>query len=460
MASRDWTAFAVTSGRSNEEGRKGEEGQREDEDLKVAGSRGEEGEEGKEDEDAVKASPFDKVPDELLEDILSLVFEGRPKPPTSLFTVCKRFYIVGRPQWFKTFDNVGRASSPHLLVQADVHPVVRQATVWFSYEDELDGIRLKSALSALFKNLTELTITGSVDLDPSFHALPLVFSTALRALKHLRRLRFDLEDTWEFEDVQFTIGHDLPHLSHLELYRGGLNAASQMLSVPCPALRHLVLDLGYTQHEMFSLIPWSTLTTLRVRLDVPDDFSDLAEFIESAASSCTLPLHDLVLVSVFLQKDANAQLEVRALFRALGRTSLQRFEFSSDLPWGIPDNLAVLSSVKHLSIHQRPRDVHYQRFFATNDILELRKLLNSFPSLTYIHLDDFRFNDAEDMQACHLLPPDSVDFAGRLPHLLAMLAVLRATTVLRFEWSVNEVKYVWSRSRSEEDFGVDRYRPY
>ncbi|GAA5878103.1 hypothetical protein JCM8547_002830 [Rhodosporidiobolus lusitaniae] len=68
MASPATNALVSTRGGSDEEGRKGEEGTREGAKSVVAGSsgsRGSEDKDGRDDEEAVKGSPVDKLPDEI-----------------------------------------------------------------------------------------------------------------------------------------------------------------------------------------------------------------------------------------------------------------------------------------------------------------------------------------------------------------------------------------------------------
>ncbi|GAA5869932.1 hypothetical protein JCM8547_008108 [Rhodosporidiobolus lusitaniae] len=235
MASPATNAFVLTKGGSDVEGSKGEEGTGLCDRLVVAGS------------------PFDKLPNELLEHILSLLFEYKPKFSALLLTVNKRFYDLGRPRYFASVDNHRWSSSGiQLILPQAVQLLVRYVNLWISAAESSSSAQYQCVWVSTCRNLTELAIReirGAVDTFPS------ALTDTLRSLPHLRRLTFDFSEYWTFEDTDFTFGKDLPLLEELEIDSASNSVLQQLLPQPCPPLRGLSLKYDELAASTYRLFP-------------------------------------------------------------------------------------------------------------------------------------------------------------------------------------------------------------
>ncbi|GAA5876081.1 hypothetical protein JCM8547_002631 [Rhodosporidiobolus lusitaniae] len=240
MTSADTTALVSTKGGTDEDGRKGEEGQKQAGcarrrflpssggarrlarwsfgDLTAAVSsnlRIEEDKEDTEDDGVVQGSAFDKLPDELLDHILSFLFTKTTRSSRLLrsLVVNKRIYDLARAQQASSwhFDSV---VASRFVFERDLHHHVHFLTVETKKDDTaLPEMRMMTL--SMFSNLTKLEFTGRFQPDYVFEP-PSLFVHTLKSLTKLKKLSLLFSSPFCMPRSA-ALGADLPHLKHLRV---------------------------------------------------------------------------------------------------------------------------------------------------------------------------------------------------------------------------------------------------
>ncbi|GAA6019364.1 hypothetical protein JCM10207_001272 [Rhodosporidiobolus poonsookiae] len=133
-------------------------------------------------------------------------------------------------------------------------------------------------------------------------------------------------------------------------------------------------------------------------------------------------------------------------------------------PYKVLKHFAPSPSVKHLELDFADKSL------ATKDALFFLTALleTSFPSLVSLEVHHVHFEhvstittilvDDDDVESDN--PPNSLKYKLHHLALLPFLDYLRSSTVLVFKWNRGVLSDRWVRRTREEDFQVDRYRPF
>ncbi|GAA5856115.1 hypothetical protein JCM8547_002986 [Rhodosporidiobolus lusitaniae] len=386
------TALVSTKGGTDEEREKREDGQREDEDLVVAGSSVLEVEEDKvekEKDGAVKRSPFDKLPDGVLEIILEEAMESAPPNFVDLLTVNKRFFRLARPRWFAEWY-VGGDEMRKVLGEPSTWPFFRRFAL-SSYGGVIASFSYECAVLAQLQNLTHLEPVDRITQGEQV-VLPIAFTDALRLLKNLKSLAIDLNQGFSFSDASFSVGRDLLQLRMLHLGPGS-RCAAQLLAVSCPGLRELNTIWAWQDSQPTPAVPWASVVSIVAFLG-PLQVSNLVGSLEGYLNSSTPP------PSLPLK---------RLRLRGLALWDAQDFDFEKRNKL----EMSILQMLKRTS------------------------LLECFPSLRNLELHGAKFEGTSPPSIPRReLDPTSSAFIVAYPTLFALLAVLVRTTVRRSRGSL------------------------
>ncbi|GAA6030261.1 hypothetical protein JCM8097_009015 [Rhodosporidiobolus ruineniae] len=285
--------------------------------------------------DEVKApSPFDRLPDEVVVEILRQAFGDSStwfKPVLPKTTVLgKRLHYLTQQVWLERHDRAPR------------------------YEGLMVG---------LFPNLTTVhaaLATSEEEDDPDEPVpLPNTFTESLRLLRNLRELDIQPGQSWQLEAPSFSIARDLPNLSSLSL-DPGCTCLRQLLASQ-PSLKHLQLA-PRPDPSSCQLIPWTTLKTLSLNLSR----SDYADAFESDSNSGSEAETGTVVEQVN-----------KSLQAALFPSSELDFHYSAallDLP-----HLSQLPTVLGLTLYGQQ---HWSAsaVVTTNHLPSIHRFLSAFPS--------------------------------------------------------------------------------
>ncbi|GAA5856007.1 hypothetical protein JCM8547_002938 [Rhodosporidiobolus lusitaniae] len=404
-------------------------------DLVVAvssGSGGGEAKEGKEDDRGVKDSPFDKLPDELLQHILAKILEDRRREGLLIMTVNKRFLRLARPQWYREVDF---DSANGRILQLILHPRERELVHSFTCRPTSvdESCRLyEYAVVSLLPNLTTLRVHTA---ETEF---PTAMSDALRQCKHLVELAIYSDEYWSFEDDDWSFGKDLPQLRRLDL--GPFCLSYTRLSPVSP-------------HHLST----SNSSTMLTSLTRPNSCT---------FSSQPFPLRRLVLpAAAFMMFQSHVPTpwprasseDYTKLFLALSQSPIETLEMGISL-----EHVPKLCSFPHVKSLVLCIEEHYGTPYIVTprDLLGLDEVLTAFVNLDTLILEDFHFADEQTMQASSNLAPNSPTFLLHFPSLAALLPTVHRSGLLQFTWISHELSYVWDRSSREEDFEVERFRPF
>ncbi|GAA5881199.1 hypothetical protein JCM8547_003533 [Rhodosporidiobolus lusitaniae] len=276
MTSPRTTALVSTKGGTDEDWRKGEEGQRESEDLVVAvssESRDEEDEERKEDDGVANGSAFDKVPDELLDQILSFFFTDFARSSADLAPsiVSKRIYVLARARWALSPWQINSSVTSRFVPQRDLHHFVRKLYIHVK-NDEPAHFMSRMAVASIFTKLEEVVLTGGCPRGD--FEFPSLFVNFLKNLERLRRLDFDLYSSIKFP-TSFTFATDLPHLRDLRFCNNSRSFPDLLGGEH--TLRALELDMALLRDGSGLFLSWRSLRRFKV------DFSRYHPAVEAQA---------------------------------------------------------------------------------------------------------------------------------------------------------------------------------
>ncbi|GAA6031337.1 hypothetical protein JCM8097_005607 [Rhodosporidiobolus ruineniae] len=399
------------------------------------------------------ASPFDRLPNEVVADILDELFHGdedySPKLPDLL--VNRRIFLVAKAVWHSS-QTLDSEHLHRLVLAADVRPLVRRIAYTLSGEG-VSSFKFETLSLTVFENLRTLSLTGPVhrELEP-VAALPAAWSDALASLKHLRSLNLDFDEDFELVDRTFSIGSHLPSLRSLSLGTSCL-CKHQLLDYPCPNLQSLGLmwDVDVTASP-FSVIPWTTLINLSVvlwddkqtQVQADAGLAPLGQL--NSTTPAALPLRRLELADPILLPPSVSPL-------LLGATSLQRLDLSPKAPSQMPIDFRPVPSPSTLVLHQTPSIFH-----DSEELYGLYQMLSIFPSLTHLCLEDSGPEYPETAPDRQSLEPNSPEFILRYPALTALLAALTKTGITHLTWQTDPEMYRWTRSGVEASFVGERWR--
>ncbi|GAA5841280.1 hypothetical protein JCM11251_001613 [Rhodosporidiobolus azoricus] len=378
------------------------------------------------------ASPFDRLPDELVSHILCDLDESlwNSWGDRSLSAVCvsKRFARLAVPIWAENLMLRYGSHADHLhqlLPRPNLRPFVRHFGACF--EDKLT-IQDECAALSLLTNLRLVMLGCDLSQDSEFDediiTIPAALTDALRCLRQLRNLDLGFRQPISLEDPTFAIGKDVPSLRQLKLEtQSSAPVVSQLLQPP---------HVGLTS------------------LDLEDGLGKLVESFRAAAlrnKDTPLPLEHLACRALILTEvDPSADVPVFDLAQMAQVTRL-----SITLPdfFFLPQTVPVMPSVQHLEIEGRNTKMYDTTLFRY-----FTDLLRLFPSLLYLNLQGFAF--AKDPYSA-LDPVSSTDFISYHPTLPGLLFILRQTSVKEFVWQFAKRRHRWYRTSTEDDWETESY---
>ncbi|GAA5856013.1 hypothetical protein JCM8547_002941 [Rhodosporidiobolus lusitaniae] len=425
----------------------------EDSAVDQSGLRVEEDKVGQGEASAAEGSPFDLLPVELLRKILFFAIEPREMSDVGVLLVNKTCYDVGRSDW--------RQEEHAFMLNLELDAI--------GADDEV--LQLECRSIGAFTHLRSLRLSGLFLEDVS---LPYELSDALRQLEHLRSLTLSINRAWDMEDTSFCVANDLPQLRHLVLNRH-CSCAKRFLTPPPTALETFETTIGEHSPDLNSTIPWLSIPCVKLR-PIHDPRVDLKELIAEVDTQQPTPTTCAVPHFSFLSKSSNhlkfdLATDLKFLHRVVLATGIESLELDCIVPLRPSPVLPPLPSVRSLILRAviwntpgRPEPPMIAR-----DLLELHKILSSFPSLHSLVLYDFLFDAPSALSSPPPPPaapppltgPDSLEFQLRLPLLTTFLCAVRKTKVVRFAWRIKEgVGYEWVRRDEGEEFQVERYRAF
>ncbi|GAA6038068.1 hypothetical protein JCM8097_007530 [Rhodosporidiobolus ruineniae] len=440
------SAAPSTGGGANEENKHGEQGA---EELKAA-------------------SPFDRLPDE----VVGLIVDGAAdygKRELSTFALNRRLYRIAREVYWSELHAASEGNGPRRIIKrlAREHDRQRQIRrLWYFNPKRLESAGdYESAILTGLTNLVELQLT-------TFGVrVPAHLTETIQGYSKLTKLTLSFygDATTEdaFEDPSFSLGSHLPLVNTL-VFDINTRGVVQLLSQPCPNLKRLDLAVTPQSKSIIPLLPWSSLVTLSIRLP---HVRTLGYFqrplfkisIQLDQRATAIPLRRLALHNMILERTpyyGGADQETLTidqtleLFKLLAQTSVEHLQLL--LPGSLDDidEVVTIPSVRSVKLRlggEKQLDV---RDAATPH--KLYTLLRLFPNLEYLELEYFDF--APDRY--HTDPPaDSIEFLLKRPTLCALLAYLRQSALLSLTLdNLGDSKHRWTRRTKDEEFRVERYK--
>ncbi|GAA6031299.1 hypothetical protein JCM8097_005591 [Rhodosporidiobolus ruineniae] len=431
--------------------------------------------------EAVKASPFDRLPDEIVLQVLDHLFHDGDGAELIDLLVCNRLWSLAESVYHSVW-----APKPAEVLQRYFEPEVRRSVRALDYSPSGDGVpsfAFETLALTAFSNITVLAFEGTPTAgNNSLVYLPTSFSRALTSFQHLVYLSLDFDVDFAFSDPSFSVGANLPWLR--ELFLGHTcQSQLQLLLHPQSHLRHLAVNLNAAARSEALLggLPWSDLTSLSLALRDENDeepeegvvaLGQLVSSLQTAlypsnsTSPVPLPLRRFELFDVIFQHSATASagstarrafdLALVPFFDLLKFTSLERLELYLESPSEIPNGLGRVPCVTSLGLVCS--DVDFSR---TGEVEGIFKLLDRFPSVTRLDLHHGIFSPAVSSSDRLALAPDSPLFLIRHPPLSALLSALARSPVMDFSWvdySGSAERYRWTRSSVAERFVGERWR--
>ncbi|GAA6030262.1 hypothetical protein JCM8097_009016 [Rhodosporidiobolus ruineniae] len=325
-------------------------------DFCIVGRAEEEGEDGEHGFSCLKpSSPFDRLPDELVLQILQAVRAGILLPTRDVeMLVNKRMYRLAQSIWNSRwiFDEVvARRPSPAVCA-AIQH-------LQYGFPDIEIIAEVRGRAIGTFANLTSLQIDLISDVDDERTVfLPKTLTDSLRSLKHLQDLTFfdDSDGTCDFEDKDFSIATDLPSLRSLHL--GALFLCVGQLLTPPPTFEHLYV-FTYADDPALQLLPWATVDSLSLSLGQPTGMVLPLQEVNKGLQTALYPI----------PTDMRNLLTFLAAFPALERLHLRQVKFGEKkLP---PRRSTVRPSVNFLHRHPALRGLIDHLYHARTNVLVL-----------------------------------------------------------------------------------------
>ncbi|GAA5912781.1 hypothetical protein JCM6882_000422 [Rhodosporidiobolus microsporus] len=415
---------------------------------------------------AVQASPFDRLPDELLSAILSFV---RPLSSLSKISINKRFLRLGQPLWTVSVTPE-HYRQPSVLQAFNRRPdlQLRVQTVSAHFPDEPDVFSYECTIYHLFRNLKSLDLGGSFLAPRGGGAvyLEFAFTDALRSLTSLRQLSLVFYNDVELEDDTFSLGKDLPRLEDVTIRSAGHSTPllPQLLETPCPSVRRLNIEMSGEDTDAFSTFPWQSLVVLGLALpsNLVNAQAFLSSFEQALDANPSLPLSHLALGNRILGSKhpivgfGTSSANTVQLFDLFRRARIDNLELGLALDALTPPDILPLPSVQTLVLRGPGVDCS-----STTLLLTLTCLLDIFPSSARLTLHGFTFGSKAIPDALKKAAPPSSSFFLARPTLLTFLHYLRETRILEFNWIPDRlVRYRWCRQKGGDEFEAETFRPF
>ncbi|GAA6038114.1 hypothetical protein JCM8097_007553 [Rhodosporidiobolus ruineniae] len=428
-------------------------------------------EEGAED---VKASPFDRLPDEVLSLVLDFALAEFSCPASAILAllVSRRFYALARPLAYHSVDCCDNETFESLVRRRDLHAVPHKLS-YRIYKSELGCALTRGwAMISLYDNLATVDLASNPIQSGKGGApvLPSSLTDTLSRLLSLSTLKLNLCSNLVLEDPAFSIGNDLPRLRQVEL-RVGKECGLQLLEGPMPRLQRIALSAALAL-KVISKLPWSSLTgfeltadgeTSKALLALGRHFRALVPALKPSSSPCSL-LPPLPLTSFAVSaapKSAEVVTEtcldlISNLLNGSYFANVVSLDLSiSSLPTFPPFAVKSLQSLRF-----RTEDNDYSQPAA---LLRLCRFLSTLPQLHTLVLVDFDFSPSVPRHKRALLNPESDEFLQLHPALHTFVSTFVCkSAILRFDWTDRHDEYVWRWVRRcvREEFQVDRYEVF
>ncbi|GAA6030307.1 hypothetical protein JCM8097_009039 [Rhodosporidiobolus ruineniae] len=449
--------------------------------------------------EVVPSSPFDRLPDEVVVEILR---QAMPSTywdvPLDSMIVNKRIFALFQPLRFSRFYFSELSNA--ILARPKEIGTVAHLEYWASPSHPqvvVDECRMLD----VFRNLTSLTVKLLPDVlaheapEEAAHAtsysfgvedgpleehireygFPLTFTESLKQLKHLEYLYLRPRSEYKLEDSTFSIARDLPQLRRLVLDEP--SSSLHQLLTPSPCLSHLrlfrfdAMDFTTSSREdlPLDLLPWSILVSLSIDLGSFGDWQPaLAKLVASLEDALfpsvpidwpgKLPLRRLHLYDPLVDESQPrssglSAVDIRRLFELLAVTGTEEVGFDLSIALHYPDELPALPSVKVLRISARDERAMEQ----PDHVAAFSIFLRSAPALEYLELHGVLFSASYPKTG---VAPVSLDMLFQYSPLFDLLAAIRPSTILSVAWNPPYANhaYRWIRSAADEDFEVDWYR--
>lgn len=152
----------------------------------------------------------------------------------------------------------------HLILRPDLQPLV--VSFSWSFTDAL-------TIPYDFTALRLLTHLRSLDIELTGEAenlfLPRAFTEALKAFRNLEALTLEIEMDVVFEDSEFSIGQDLPHLRNLTLWSHNPESSPlpRLMRHTCPNLETFRILDACEEDNAYKLIPWTTVKSVNINVE-------------------------------------------------------------------------------------------------------------------------------------------------------------------------------------------------
>lgn len=226
-------------------------------------------------------SLFHRLPAELLRLILELAETDSTSAPLLPYTFGDARDGIVQELFGRSFSNDWENDEDFRMLAArtdDRHLRYRHARYSPPDDDDATAYSYQTAILSSLKNLRHLDFEYFDPVD-----IPKHFTDALATFSHLQTLCLATEgptDHLTFEDSTFCLGRALPSLSH---FRSSfpLVPLVQLLSQPCPNLKRLDVWIDAKDRDSFACLPWSSLTSLTLDVDIASGVKPLRFFSSS-----------------------------------------------------------------------------------------------------------------------------------------------------------------------------------
>ncbi|GAA6038059.1 hypothetical protein JCM8097_007523 [Rhodosporidiobolus ruineniae] len=355
-----------------------------------------------------KASPFNRLPDEVIEQVFVYVFADSGGPGVQRVAVNRRLYTLSLRVRYRNIE-LGSAMLDRLVRDRRLHSVPREVFYTLK-EDYLETlVKHEWAMISLFDGISSFNfaarrLPGYVP-SPRID-VPRAVTATLRGLSNLSHLRLRFDSEWRFLDSNFSIGRDLPHLRQLEIASAGLI--------------EICLTEERQPENQFQLPPLVELLK-----DVPTTTPLLLRHLELA----------ILIAPTLGRPNTISSEDLHTLLRSPQLTHLERLSLRLEKEIPDPPSPALTQD---------------------DQLSRLIRFLPAFPSLHTLTLENFD-HDGSDREES--LPPRRDPLLNPRGNLRAFLVdYLPAWPILHLEWRrAHSARITWSRRSRDEAFQVDRY---
>ncbi|GAA5930989.1 hypothetical protein JCM10213_003963 [Rhodosporidiobolus nylandii] len=389
-------------------------------------------------------SPFDRLPDEVVLEILSLAVARRSSGrKLQSIGLSRRLAPLARKAWFRDYgcreEDTHRQAGilQQLSRRRDLQPLLEHLRYFL---DHPSAVNYDFAIIPNFTSLSSLTLRGSLDGESRSFVLPAAVTDTFRELSGLRHLEVSPYADYTLQDKAFSVGRDLPRLTSLKLNRH-CRCQKQMLRDPMPELQHLDIWSSTRKDDFFPSLRLSTLRSLKTCLLDKSTLTSLQH----------LEINPPLFPKGTERSATVTRAESLQLLDLADQAGISSLAFSSDAPEQI-NGLAQYPSVKSLQL-----SCHGANAADPSTFLALVRVISAFPNLRNLAFEWMSFS-ATSSPLVDQLDPNSLEFQIYHPTLLTFLANLRRSHVLRFDITHSPETLRWSRATSTEEFHGERYR--